>query len=110
MTSNHSAIEAALRDKREELQDRLNRITSDIRSGLHRDTEEQAVELENAQVLDALGNETRSELSKVNHALDRLQKNEYGICTVCRKPIAEARLAANLYADMCLRCAEAADS
>ena len=94
----------------EELQDRLNRIKSDMRGGLHKDTEEQAVELENVQVLDALGNETQAELSKISKAIDRLQRDEYGICVSCLQPIAEARLQANMYADMCVRCAEAADA
>ncbi len=110
MTSRESKIEAALRLKREELQDRLNRIKSDMRGGLHKDTEEQAVELENVQVLDALGNETQAELSKISKAIDRLQRDEYGICVSCLQPIAEARLEASMYADMCVRCAEAADA
>ena len=44
-------------------------------------------------------------LEKVDHALDRLERGEYGNCEVCGKPIPVARLEALPYVTLCVDCA-----
>jgi len=44
-------------------------------------------------------------LDKVEHALDRLERGEYGSCEVCGKPIPVARLEALPYVTLCVDCA-----
>jgi len=44
-------------------------------------------------------------LAEVESALERLDRNTYGTCEACRKPIAIARLNTVPYARHCSRCA-----
>ena len=45
-------------------------------------------------------------LLEVNDALRRLYGGKYGICELCEKPIARARLEAMPYARLCVSCKE----
>ncbi len=47
----------------------------------------------------------KSELQNLRNALTRIDKGTYGNCGLCRKPIAEARLEAQLDAVLCINCA-----
>ena len=63
-----------LTEKREQLLQRLDAIKKDIRGGLSTDFEEQAVQLENADVLAEISRVTNEELQKVTHALERIDQ------------------------------------
>lgn len=92
----------------EELDDRLAKITDDVKhveKPLDKDFSEQAVEAENDQVLDALGNSARDEVEKIKQAISRIDAGTYGICLKCGEPIRKERLAALPYANLCIRCA-----
>jgi RNA polymerase-binding protein DksA len=95
-----------LEKRRRELQDRLGRITTDVRhsQGLPADFSEQAVLRENDDVLDSLDRATRSELLQLERALSRLEMNQYGFCEICGQPISAARLEALPYVTLCLKC------
>ncbi len=60
--------------RRDELLDRLNAIKKDFGRGLDADWEEQAVQLENAEVLQEISRITAEELQKVEEAIYRLEK------------------------------------
>jgi RNA polymerase-binding transcription factor DksA len=45
-------------------------------------------------------------LMEINDALQRLYRGEYGVCEICTRPIARARLEAMPYARLCLSCKE----
>ena len=70
----YDEIRQVLLDKQKELSGRLEHLKQNLRDGRSADSQEQAQELENAEVVDALGNETRLELSKIAKALDRHKK------------------------------------
>lgn len=92
----------------EELDDRLGKITNDVRhidKPLAQDFSEQATETENDEVLDALGNAARDEVEKIKQALSRIDAGTYGICLHCGEPIKNERLAAVPFANQCVRCA-----
>lgn len=110
MNRDYAEIRGVLIAKRQELARRLARITQNITAGHSADSEEQAQELENAEVVDALGNETRRELSKVASALAQMDNETYGICVDCGEDIPLARLQAHPFADRCIRCATAAEA
>jgi len=95
-----------LQQKKDELGLRLDRITQNVRRGLNADSKEQAKELEDSEVVDALGNEARAELNKVAAALGRMDKGEFGYCVECGEKIQVGRLEAHPYADECIECAE----
>ena len=94
-----------LEKKRSELKTRLERITAKVRSRLETDSKERAQQLEDSEVVDALGNEARSELEKISLALRRMDAGEYGLCTSCGLPIDAKRIEAYPYASECIDCA-----
>jgi RNA polymerase-binding transcription factor DksA len=101
----YKEIRAQLLAKQEELNHRLENIKSNITGGRSADSQEQAQELENAEVVDALGNEARTELHLIAKALDQIRKNSYGDCVDCGKSIPPARLKAQPFAERCIDCA-----
>ncbi len=105
----YAEIEQLLIQKRDELSQRLERIKENVTGGHSADSQEQAQELENAEVVDALGNETRLELNKIAKALDQLKHGTYGVCVDCDEEIPMARLRAYPFADRCIRCATKAE-
>jgi DnaK suppressor protein len=105
----YAEIRDQLLSMREELTVRLARIKENLTQGRSADSQEQAQELENAEVVDALGNEARSELTRVAKALEQMKNGQYGICADCSEEIPMARLKAHPFADRCIRCATAAE-
>ncbi|MCP4266717.1 MAG: TraR/DksA family transcriptional regulator [Candidatus Brocadiaceae bacterium] len=105
----YEQIRIKLMDRRDEIVGRLNKIEKDI---LHTDgapdpdSGEQAIERENDDVLESLGGLARSELEKINAALERIERKEYGICTECEKSISAERLKAIPFTEHCIDCAE----
>jgi len=106
----YAQIQAQLIAKQAELTRRLQRIKANLTAGRSADSQEQAQELENAEVVDALGNEARNEISRIAKALDQIKNETYGICVDCGEEIPMARLEAYPFADRCIRCATAAES
>jgi len=96
--------EALLR-KKDELTVRLERITANLRRGYEADSKERAKQLEDSEVVDALGNEARVELSKISAALSRIDSGDFGSCTECGSSIDQGRLKAYPYATECIDCA-----
>ncbi len=100
---------ADLRDRllqqKAELNTRVDKIKADIGRGLDADSKEQAGQLENKDVLDALANEANEEIAEINAALRRLDEGNYGICSGCGDGIDKRRLAALPYATECIKCA-----
>ncbi len=110
-SSHHSSIEHdfirnKLLEKKAELTTRLDQIDITIHTPLDPDSSEQAVELENREVLNYLCTEAQAELSQVNEALWRLENNCYGSCSQCRQTIPYERLRVYPYADKCIACEE----
>ena len=81
-------VREALEAKKQELSTRLQRITRNVRRGYQADSEERAKEMEDHEVVDALGNEARDELKKITAALLRIDAGEYGTCLQCGEAIA----------------------
>jgi DnaK suppressor protein len=100
-----AAQRARLENKKAELYARLDRVTANVRRGHDPDSKERAKELEDSEVVDALGNEARIEISKINEALRRMDSDEYGICDECGSRIDAGRLEAHPYARKCIDCA-----
>lgn len=102
-------IRATLVAKRGELLGRLQQLSGSVahrEEPLAADSSEQAIELENLDVLFSLDEASRHELQQINTALERLANNEYEICARCGNPIGEQRLRAIPYTDLCRACAE----
>ena len=94
-----------LLSKKEELTTRLEKITANVRRGYESDSKERAQQLEDREVVDALGNEAREELAKISLALQRMDSGDFGICSECGLPIDRNRIEAYPYATECIDCA-----
>jgi len=101
-----AVLRQRLEDKKAELNERIEKIKADIGRGLDADSKEQAGQLENKEVLDALANEATEEVAQVSAALLRMEEGTYGICDGCGVLIDERRLEARPYALECITCAE----
>ncbi len=101
----NDALREALGSKKRELTLRLERITANVQRRFNADSKEMAKELEDSEVVDALGNEARAEIAKISAALERLDSGRYGFCSDCREPIEADRIKAYPYADECIECA-----
>jgi len=109
---NYEDVKSDLIHMLEELEGRLDNITQDVRhteTGLNPDFAEQAVEVENDDVLEALGNQTEQEIEQIKQALSRMEQGTYGICLKCGKPIRKERLKALPFSCQCIQCAEDGD-
>jgi len=105
---NTANAKATLENLRKDLLARVSRIEGHIRrdgTPLDQDSEEAVVEKENDAVLDGLDAQGRSELAQIEHALDRIGKGQYHVCTKCGATITEQRLAALPYTTLCVQCA-----
>ena len=96
---------------RDELIDRFDRYKAhkEQRDGpLDKDMEDQSIELQNDEVVEALQQEVEDELRQVMHALKRIDAGEGEECERCGEPIDTRRLAAVPYTTLCRTCAESA--
>ena len=59
-------------EKRDELRARLEAIEKDYRQGLDSDSEERAMQLENAEVLDGIAKSTAEELHRIEEQLAKM--------------------------------------
>lgn len=74
-----------------------------------RDWDDQAVELENEEVLEGLHEEGRAQIAQLRAALRRLDEGTWGRCQRCGAEIAAARLEALPAATTCIACARRAE-
>lgn len=95
---------ARLIARKAELEKRLVRIEGELDEPMNADADERAVERQDDEVLEAMGEAGLSELRGIEAALDRIAHGRYGICARCGEDIAEARLEAVPHAALCQSC------
>jgi len=101
-----------LLEMRDNIVRRLAKIDGDIHrkdGALEMDSQEQAVQLENDETMDALDEAGRRELAQIDHALKDLEAGRYGICRDCGQLIGAGRMEALPFAINCVACAERAE-
>ncbi len=104
------ASKKGLLDRRAELLERGQRIHENIHhrdEPLSADFAEQAIELENRELLEALDDEIKLELRQIERALKRIEQEEYQYCEGCGDEVGKERLKALPYTTLCIRCATA---
>ncbi len=99
------AVRRTLVSKRDELQDRRERLAAHGRDGVPADFEEQAVARENDEVVARLREQVETELREIGAALERLDDGEFGRCGRCGAHIEAARLEVLPQTMFCSRCA-----
>jgi DnaK suppressor protein len=98
-----------LEQQKIELSERVSKIRADIGRGLDANSIEQATQLENSEVLNALVQEGEQELAQVKSALLRIDDGTFGACTACGEMISDERLNALPYSSECISCASSHD-
>lgn len=107
---NTDAYKNQLVELRDQFMQRVEALSKDLHrenESVEKDFAEQASQLENDDVLNALDDEAKYELMLINQALLRIENGDFGICQSCNQPIDEARLKAIPYARFCINCADA---
>ncbi len=88
-----------------ELEERVSAIRKDLSRGHSRDSQEQAQERENDEVLNGLLAEAQEQLNRIAAALRKIDEGTYGQCEQCAGPIDSRRLETLPDASLCIRCA-----
>lgn len=84
---NINTVTDALNSLHTELENRLHGIQADLSRGRSQDSQEQAQETENDEVLHALAADARGELTEIANALSRIRNGTYGVCAACSMPM-----------------------
>ena len=112
MTTDSKALEqirTRLLARRAELQQRSSRVGQDLSRQLEplsADSDDRAIQLENDESLQAIGQAAMLELAEIDVALERMALGLYGTCRICGNDISAARLAAVPQASVCQRCGQ----
>jgi len=104
-----SKIKAQLEQRKADLEVRLSKVERDANhtnAPVSADSSEQAIERENDEVLEAIGEEAAHEITQITHALERIEEGSYGECEDCGGMISEQRLEVVPYTSQCIECAE----
>lgn len=91
-----------------ELDVRIHEVDHELGEPKSADLNEQAIDIEDDEVLESLGAAAQREVSLLKLALTRIKDGSYGVCAKCDEPISDARLQAVPYAPLCKRCAQVA--
>ena len=88
-----------------ELGERLVHIEEELDETPNPDFTESAIQHEDDEVLEQLGNDGLMESRKINAALKRIKDESFGFCLKCDDPILAERLDILPYATLCRKCA-----
>lgn len=103
-------VKQKLLDRRDEMTKDLNDLTQDkVFDGQVKDSGDEALSLTLEKLKTSLEQSDVDELRRVDDALARLGKDEYGFCIDCGESISSKRLETFPYAARCIVCQEASE-
>lgn len=100
-------IREQMRLRRSELLARGRRVANDLgrrNEPLTADFSDRAIQLQNDEALQVIGNAAEDEIAAIDEALERLVQGLYGVCKRCDGVISRTRLAAIPHAVVCEDC------
>jgi RNA polymerase-binding transcription factor DksA len=100
-----AARKAQLLARKSELLSRIAGVEGELGSHTAKDWEEMATEREDDEVLQGIGHAAEAEILRIDAALERIARGDYGICVKCGAEIAEERLALVPFTPFCSTCA-----
>jgi DnaK suppressor protein len=103
--SGHDKLKEMLEGQLADLLARAEALEDDLRHPLAADSEEQAIDLADDEVLAGTDAVLRREIGDVREALVRIERDEYGVCVSCGEDIAPRRLEVMPTATRCIKCA-----
>ena len=87
---------------------RMEQIDAELGHEMSRDLAEQAVDIEDDEVLEGLGLAAKREVALLRAALRRIEDGTFGTCLACGGTISTERLEAVPHAPLCRSCARGA--
>ena len=108
-TVRREAIKEKILKAIDELQGKINRMEQDTapiapENSIGRVSRMDAIH--NKSVTESALRTAKARLSKLKIALSKLEKPDFGICSICKQPIPEARLMFMPESTRCVRCAD----
>lgn len=104
-------VQAALENLHTEnpgsLEDETGELTGSSSNDNH--LADTATETFDRELADTLEDNSEGVLAAIDGALERIEAGTYGVCVRCGKPIAEERLDALPYAELCIDCKREAE-
>ena len=88
-----------------ELDGRLHQIEAELDAPHTKDWEDAAVEREDDEVLEQLGQSGQDEIRRIRMALQRIRDGVYGVCAHCGEAVSAARLEVLPDTPFCKTCA-----
>lgn len=101
--TNH--FKALILQRLADLGHRIEEIDAELGHEMSKDLGEQAIDIEDDEVLENLGHAAKKETGLLMAALRRIEDGTYGICQTCGEDILKERLEAVPYAPLCRNCA-----
>lgn len=92
-------------ERLQELGRRMGEIETELDQPKPRDLNDQAIDLEDDEVLETLGLAAQQESRELRAAMKRCDDGTFGICANCGEPISDARLEIVPHAQVCRGCA-----
>ena len=102
--NDYEEIAEALKARLSELRTHLAKVGRELHKTLPADSEDQAIELENQEALEVIGQTESTEIQQIEAALGRISEGTYGTCAKCGEPIDPKRLKALPTAATCISC------
>jgi len=96
---------AQIKDRKLELIARVTHVDQELAAHGSPDWEDNAIEHEEDETLEALGNAAKKEIMMLDAALKRIDAGEYGLCVACGNDISEERLDLLPATPFCRNCA-----
>jgi DnaK suppressor protein len=84
--------------------------SKDLENGIAQDLADKAESSYTKEFLLSLSDAEQEELFKIDAALKRVAKGDFGICQTCQKEISRKRLNALPWTPLCIECQEKAES
>ncbi len=98
-------VRRGLEEQLGKLTHRVGKIETHLRAPALKDSQEQATEAENDEVLERLSEAERQEIADIRAALARIDDGTYAVCSACGDEIAAGRLLAVPSTRVCVSCA-----
>lgn len=101
----YDELATRLKTRLAELNERTDKIESELRAPLDADFSEQATQLEDEDALEGIDDVLLAEKQQIEAALTRIDNDTYGYCVECDEEIPLKRLEAMPTAAKCISCA-----
>ena len=103
--NDYAETRATLAQRLSDLLSRAEKVDQDLAKPGPQDWDDNALESEDDEVLEAVGLATMKEARLIREAITAIDERRYGACTDCGAQISPERLQALPEATQCIRCA-----